>query len=57
MNRAFTILVFLRNDDGFYARVEEYKGCFAYGETLKELFERLQAAIKLSLEAEEEIKK
>lgn len=54
MKQAFSIIIFLRDDDTYYARVENVKNCFAYAPTLKLLFERLQESIKLALSVEED---
>lgn len=54
MKQAFNVLVFLRDDDTYYARVEGFKNVFAYAPTLKLLFERLQESIKLALSVEED---
>lgn len=54
MKKAFEIIIFLRDDDHYYGRVEGIKNCFAYAPTLKLLFERLQESIKLALSVEED---
>ena len=47
--KGLTIHIILRGDATYQARVEELKGCFAYGATLGELFERLQKAIQYAV--------
>ena len=51
--KVFTIHIILRGDSTYQARVEELKGCFAYGATIGEVFERLQKAIQLAIMTQE----
>lgn len=50
----FTVLIEQDEDGVYIARVPELEGCFTQGKTLQEVLERIEEAIEVCLEGEDE---